>query len=96
LFFVVCCNAKEAKEDRTLTRIDVKYPKEYSKRKPFSWELMSIESDSSQYQVRIEDIIEDIEAGIFSKTAVRKKMDGFFMNSAVAWKYYGRREQFNE
>lgn len=85
----------KAQKDGTLTRIEGKYPKEYTKRKAFSGELTPIESVSYWYQVRIQDIMEDIEAGIFPKGAVSKKNGRIFINSLVAWKYYGKGEQVN-
>jgi transcriptional regulator with XRE-family HTH domain len=89
---------KKAKErGQTTPPTKGKYPKEYTKeRKPFSGEFIPIESVSYHYRVRIEDIVEDIEAGIFLKTAVSKKDGRFFMNSVTAWKYYGKGKQAKE
>ena len=53
---------------------------------------MSIESVSFQYQVKIEDVFEDIEAGTF-QNGVSKKSGRIFLNSVMAWKHYGREER---
>lgn len=82
---------KKAREQGKIIRIEGKYPKEYSKeRKPFSGELMPIEPVSFHYKVRVEDVMENIEAGIFPKGSVIKKDGKWFMNSVVAWKCYGK------
>jgi len=44
---------------------------------------MSLESLSYHYQVRIEDVMENIEAGIFPKNSITKKDGRIFLNSVV-------------
>lgn len=80
---------KKAREQGKTVRTEGKYPKEYTKeRKPFSGELMPVESVSYQYKVKIEDIMEDIEAGIFQKDSVIRKDGRIFVNGVIAWKHY--------
>ncbi len=83
---------KQLKKQGKMKKSEGKFPKEYSiERRPFSGESMSIESVEYQYKIRVDDIIEDIEAGILPKHSVSRRDGRYFINSVVAWKYYGKR-----